>query len=208
MGKSRPSRNEPLQRQRVLAFLMSLALSLAICYTAFMVATTQRWILILTETMNAAASQRRGDITGFYVLFVFAVALLTILLSLVQSRLLQKPLVFWLSGAMVTIAPPMSWIIITQFQWFGEFPFTHVRGSFLFEMAACVLCLLLCVVRKWPVPLPVSLALVALHFAYWVKRFATDELNPVAPWIPIAGLIAMLAWIHSAYQLTRLHRSK
>jgi hypothetical protein len=195
------SRTSAIRAQYIQEFLFSLNVAFLAVAARSMAAAWLPWVGKIQLSLNhhwrlPPESSVGGDFALSSIAFVLALCIFVIvrLLSIVS---VAGVLLLWITGIVSLVALPAWWLYFSrQFPVPANLP--NLASTWLFlEIAASMLCTVLYLWRKWPLPGWGSTLLLILHFVFWGWLFLGGPFFWLAPFklvFPAMGLAAMVAW--------------
>lgn len=140
--------------------------------------------------LNELMGRKHMNAAGGYAAFLLSVAALAALLVL-SWRLLRRtpvirPILFFAAGLFAVGSSPACWFYLVRLQ--------GVYGVNLIEAGLAMVCVVLYLSRKWPIPPFVTMCLLVIHYAFWGLRFWEHTHNPAVLLVPISGFLSCLLW--------------
>jgi hypothetical protein len=141
-----------------------------------------------------------SNVGGYIVFFALALSLalcICLLLRLLSQTFLANWFLRSVAGPVSLIALPACWFYVSRV--FGVLPgLPDPPGIWLLlEMAMAVVCAMLYLYGKWPLPEWISIALVAVHFSFWhwlVTGGPYFWRLPAELALPITAFCSTLVW--------------
>jgi hypothetical protein len=129
-----------------------------------------------------------GALSGYLAFAVwlggFTVASFCIIRWLCPSAIRRLVLTHFAGYSAVATAP-ICWFYLKHRYGWGWSPI---------EPAVCCLFATLYLFKRWPIPAPVTVGMVVLHYAFWTIRFAEYPHSPVEFLAPMVGFCTCIAW--------------
>ena len=174
--------------RRVHEFLFSLNAGLAIASATILGDGVLVPFVSLARRLNYQLGLSGGSATGGYLAFLVCVVLLTasvcLLLRLFRRVSAIEAVLRWTSGLLAIGAAPACWFFMARQP--GWYP----AESFIY-----LLCAVLYLRRRWPIPIVPTILFVAVHYGFWGLQFWYYTRHNVAElMVPIVGFCLCLTW--------------
>jgi hypothetical protein len=207
MEKTQLARANRLRHVHEFFFSLNLGLAVRLAtverFSFFSEIKLQFWI---NRHLHLHPHSNVGGHTAFFIWALLLVLCIFLLLRLSSSTFLVKWVLRSAAGIVSLVALPVCWL--REIHLFPVPPgLPNPPSPFvLVELVVTVVCALLYLYAKWPLPAWCSISLLILHFGFWGWLLLGGPyfwLSPFRLIFPLAGLCSVLAWGAYVAQLAK-----
>jgi hypothetical protein len=144
----------------------------------------------LAGYINRALERTYINAAGGYVAFCMFVGALTVVLVLAlrifRRTATIRAILIYAGGPLAIGLGPACWFWITHWQ-------NIKSGWYPLEVVISILCSVLYLGHRWPLPAFGAILLIAIHFGFWGLRFWSPQ-DSTELLIPTVGFLSCLVW--------------